>query len=86
MEIEVNKEKKLPLPVLVDNDFDIKFKFDNYKNILRIMRDLNYNLTFTNNNEKVIHSPSSCRCRQNEIYEKCKNYKLHEKVCLDVSL
>ena len=55
MEIEANKEKKLPLPVLVDDDFGIKFKFDNYKNVLLILRDLNYNLTFANSHEKVIH-------------------------------
>ena len=86
LKIEVNKEKKSPLPVLVDDDFDIEFKFDNYKNDIRILIDLNYSLTFTNSNEKVIHSPSSCRCRRNAIYEKCQNYKLHDKVCLDFSL
>ena len=33
LEIEVNKEKKFPLPVLVNDDFDIKFQFDDYKNV-----------------------------------------------------
>ena len=34
LEIEVNREKKnLSLPVLVDDDFDIEFKFDGYKNV-----------------------------------------------------
>ena len=55
LEIEVNEKKKLPLPVLVDDDFDIEFKFDNNKNVLRILIDLNYNLTFANRNEKVIY-------------------------------
>ena len=51
----MNKEKKLPLPVLVDDNFNIKVKFDSYKNVLRILRDLNYNLTFANSNGKLIH-------------------------------
>ena len=45
----------MPLPILVDADFDIDFKFDDYKNVLCNMRDLNYNLTFANINEEVIH-------------------------------
>ena len=52
MEIEGNK--KVPLPVLVDNDFEIRFKFDDNKVFLRILRNLNYNLTFANSNKKVI--------------------------------
>ena len=55
MEIEVNREKKLPLLVLVDDYFEFEFKFDDYKNVLRNLRNLNYNLTFINSNEIVFH-------------------------------
>ena len=41
----------MPLPVLVDDDFDIEFKFDNFKDVLLNLRDLKYTLSFTNNNE-----------------------------------
>lgn len=30
LEVEVNKGQKLPLAVLLDDDFDITFKFDNF--------------------------------------------------------
>ena len=35
--------------------FDVFYYNNNYKNVLRILRGLNYNLTFANSNEKAIH-------------------------------
>ena len=45
----------MPLPVLVDDDFDIEFKFDNSKDVLLNLKDLQNNLAFTNNNKEVIN-------------------------------
>ena len=51
----MNKEKKITLPVLVDDGFDIKLKFEDYENVLRILRDQNYNLTIPDSSQKLIH-------------------------------
>ena len=70
---------------MVDDDFDIEFKFNNYKDVLLNLRDLKYNSAFPNNNEEVIRVHGLYRSRHNTIHEKCKDCKLYEKFCLDVS-
>ena len=44
--IEVNNGNSLPLPVLIDDEFDINLRFDNFKSIKNNLLNLNYKLAF----------------------------------------
>ena len=44
--IEVNKNNSLPLPVLIDDEFDMNLRFDNFKSIKNNLLNLNYKLAF----------------------------------------
>ena len=42
--IEVNKGNFLPLPVLIDDEFDMNLRFDNFKSIKNNLLNLNYKI------------------------------------------
>ena len=44
--IEVNKGNSLPLPVLIDDEFDMNLRFVNFKSIKSNLLNLNYKLAF----------------------------------------
>ena len=44
--IQVNKGNSLPLPVLIDDEFDMNLRFDNFKSVKNNLLNLNYKLAF----------------------------------------
>ena len=44
--IHVNKGNSLPLPVLIDDEFDMNLRFDNFKSVKNNLLNLNYKLAF----------------------------------------
>ena len=47
LDIHVNKDRTFHLPVLVDEDFDINLKIDNFGEVKKNLNNLKYKLAFT---------------------------------------
>ena len=52
--IQVDKDRTLLLPVLVDEDFDINLKIDHFGEVKKNLNNLKYKLAFTNNGSDQI--------------------------------
>ena len=56
--IEVNKGNSLPLPVLIDDEFDMNLRFDNFKSIKNNLLNLNYKLALLHEKNDIrVHGP-----------------------------
>ena len=51
--IEVDKGSSLALPVLIDDEFDMNFRFDNFKSVKNNLINLNYKLTILHEQNDV---------------------------------
>ena len=51
--IELNKGNSLPLPVLVDDEFDMNLRFNNFKSVKNNLLNLNYKLAFLHEKKDI---------------------------------
>ena len=68
MGFRVDKGSSLALPVLIDDEFDMNFRFDNFKSVKNDLINLNYKLAFLHEqNDVCVHGLLAGGC--NSVHE-----------------